>query len=971
VTILGKLCFCALLALALFGQSKAVTRYDVIPTPSWVAPAQWAAHVSSDSESHKGGADYLLVDHQIRLGAVESHYARFVTRLTNVSGIEDNSQITISFDPKIERLHLHAVLVRRGGESIDQLRNGRVRVIQRENNLEDQLVDGELTFHLVMADVRVGDVIDYSYTLERRNAEWGNRGFGRLSTQWSDPVSFSRFRLLSPLGAQLKTFSYPEETPKAWVASGLSIVEWSKANVQAHRYEKDAPSWLQQYATIEYSQFADWGQIVEAAIPLYAVGAAPSSEVKELIERFTAAGPSDAERAIAVMKFVQDEIRYTGIEEGEAAFRPTPPNEVLARRYGDCKDKTLLAVSLLKALGIDAAPALVSTRWRAEVAKHLPSPGLMDHVVVRGVIGGQTYWFDATSTGHGGRLANFTQASFGDALVIAPGVAKLEPMKPVEASRPLVRSRAVFDLRAGLFAESALQVTTTYFDAEADRMRRRLRTKGIAELGQNYLHYYKGRYADARSTGPLQVTDKIEDNELSVAESYRIKDGFETDKQGRQRFYVNADSITDALSAPDLPERTTPLAVEFPNLVSTNIQLLLPAALDVDADVLKLDTPYFRYASTVSYLDKVITLDYEYQALKDHVPVAALPGYIKDLERARDDTYFHISRSVGTQTEHLQQDRFWALKLVALLASLFLLRRFGRYVLTVQSYLATTLVHVRSGDCAEAEVPENERLLLKSRDDELIQLGFAPVRFLRCSSLYTRYDKPDYIRVLHRPDLPATAYVARHHSPEYGAYVRAWFETDFDDGTRLQTTDGGADASISPPNVLAESVQGASFAELIERHEQRLKALEGKNVAAMEVRASGFAQRIAEGYQAIRAAWLGKRWIRATADSELDRLTFKGALRLTRSSLVLQRARASGPVLLKASLLSSVTDRAARAAADFVAAWHVAEGGAQRAGCQRAALCLLCGVPAVAARRVGGNIWVIRGAHAAHGADGA
>ncbi len=950
----ARLYFCVLLVLALFDQSKADTRYDVIPTPAWVVRAELAVKKTADSDSRKGGADYLLVDHQIRLDAVEFHHVRFVTRLTNVSGIEDNSQITINFDPKVERLHLHSILIRRGGRSIDQLRHGRVRVIQRENNLEDQLVDGALTFHLVMADVRVGDVVDYSYTMERRNVEWGNRNFGRLQTQWSDPVELLRIRLLSPLSSPLKTFSYPAEMPKTSVASGLSILEWSKANVSARRHENDAPSGFQQYGAVEYSQFSNWSEIVEAAIPLYSVAAAPSGELKELIARFAAAGPTDAQRATAVMKFVQDEIRYTGIEEGEGAFRPTPPNDVLARRYGDCKDKTLLAVTLLKALGIEAAPALVSTRWREEVANHLPSPGLMNHVVARAVIAGQTYWFDATSTGQGGGLANFTQASFGNALVISPGVVALEPMKVVELSRPLVRSHAIFDLRAGLFAESALKVTTTYFNAEADRMRRRLRAKGITELGQNYLHYYKGQYADTRSTGPLQVTDKVEENELSVTESYRIKDVFETDKQNRQRFYVNADSITDVLEAPDLPERTTPLAIAFPKYLSTKIQLLLPTAWDVDAEVVKIDTAYFRYASTVGYLDKAITLDYEYKALNDHVPVAQLPAYIKELERARDDTYFHISRTAGTKTEQVQKDPFWALRLVALFGGLFLVLRFGRYLLTVQAYLATTLVHVRSSDCTEMEVPESERMLLKSRDGELVQLGFEPVGFVRCSSLYTRYDKPDYFRVLHRLDVPETAYVTRHHSPEYGAYVRAWFETDFDDGTQLQTTDGSLDASISPPKVLAEAVRGASLSELIKRHEQRLKALEGKSVAAVQVSPGDFAERISASYAAIRSEWLRKGWIRATADLELDRVTLKGALRLARSSLVMQRAKPSGSALLKSSLTASPTDREARADADFVAAWHVSKAPRSAPGANwpliiysAALLVLLLGVMAV------------------------
>jgi hypothetical protein len=920
----SRYCLGLLLAIALAGRGNADSRYDIIPTPAWVVVAELPSKPLADSGEAAGAADYVLVDHQVRLDKVESDYGRFVTRLTNVSGIEDNSQITIDFDPKVERLHLHSVLIKRGKQSIDQLRIGRVRVIQREHGLEDQLVDGALTFHLVMADVRVGDIVDYSYTLERRNAEWGSRSFGRFQTQWGDPVDFLRIRLLTPVGSPLKTLRHPDEAPKAWVASGFNFVEWSKANVLPFRRENDAPSWFQQYAAIEYSQFANWGAIVEAALPLYRVSAVPSSELKELAQHLAAMGATDADRAIAAMKFVQEEIRYTGIEEGEGAFRPTPPNEVLARRYGDCKDKTLLAVTLLKSLGIDAAPALVSTRWKDEVQNHLPSPGLMNHVVVRAVIGGQIYWFDATSTGQGGRLANFTQASFGKALVISPGVVALESMAQKQASRPLLDSKAIFDLRAGLFAESALSVTTTYLDAEADRMRRRLRTKGATELGKQYLHYYKGQYADARSTGALQVNDNLEENELSVAESYRIKDVFETDKQGRQRFYVNADTISDALKAPDLPERTTPWAMDFPQHLSAKIQILLPTEMDVDADKVNIDTPFFHYVSTVGYLARTISLDYEFKALKDHVPVAQLPAHIKQLERARDDTYFHISRQTGVKAASAPTDSFLALKLVALLAGLFLLLRLARYLLVVRALLSITLQRVQTQPCAENEVPESERDVLESMDHELRKSEFEAAGYVKHSPSDTRCDKPEYIRVLIRRELPTIAYVAREIMPEYGSHPRLWFESKIADGRFVQTIDGSFDPGMAAPDVLAEAISGASATELAKRHEQRLTTLASRHNGAVASPSEDFAERIAGDYAGIRSAWLRKGWSRASADPDLNRVTIKGALHLARSSLKIYGARASGRTLAKAAATASPRDREVRAAADYVAVWHSA-----------------------------------------------
>jgi hypothetical protein len=165
----------------------------------------------------------------------------------------------------------------------------------------------------------------------------------------------------------------------------------------------------------------------------------------------------------------------------------------------------------------------------------------------------------------------------------------------------------------------------------------------------------------------------------------------------------------------------------------------------------------------------------------------------------------------------------------------------------------------------------------------------------------------------------------RHHSPEYGAFVRAWFETDFDNGTQLQTLDRASDAGVAPPHVLAEAVHVASLAELLTRHEQRLKALDGKTANGTQLLTGGFAERMSAGYAAVRAEWQRKGWIRHTADAELDRVTLKGAVRLAQSSMKMQAAKLSGPALLRSSQAASATDRVVRADADFVAAWHVAK----------------------------------------------
>ena len=48
------------------------------------------------------------------------------------------------------------------------------------------------------------------------------------------------------------------------------------------------------------------------------------------------------------VNFVQNEIRYMGIETGKYSHKANSPEKVFKQRYGDCKDKSLLLASILK-----------------------------------------------------------------------------------------------------------------------------------------------------------------------------------------------------------------------------------------------------------------------------------------------------------------------------------------------------------------------------------------------------------------------------------------------------------------------------------------------------------------------------------------------------------------------------------------------------------------------------------------------
>ena len=51
---------------------------------------------------------------------------------------------------------------------------------------------------------------------------------------------------------------------------------------------------------------------------------------------------------LTALRMIQDNIRYASISTGPGSYRPHPSDLVLERNFGDCKDKSLLLVNLLR-----------------------------------------------------------------------------------------------------------------------------------------------------------------------------------------------------------------------------------------------------------------------------------------------------------------------------------------------------------------------------------------------------------------------------------------------------------------------------------------------------------------------------------------------------------------------------------------------------------------------------------------------
>lgn len=121
--------------------------------------------------------------------------------------------------------------------------------------------------------------------------------------------------------------------------------------------------------------------------------AAVVTKAKEL----TAGINADMDKVKAVFYYVQDNIRYIAFEDGMAGFRPEKADEVLRKKYGDCKGMANLTKSMLVALGFDARLCWLGTNHIA-YDYQTPSMAVDNHMICALVYKGATYYLDATET---------------------------------------------------------------------------------------------------------------------------------------------------------------------------------------------------------------------------------------------------------------------------------------------------------------------------------------------------------------------------------------------------------------------------------------------------------------------------------------------------------------------------------------------------------------------------------------------
>lgn len=279
--------------------------------------------------------------------------------------------------------------------------------------------------------------------------------------QGRNPVMRSSFTLQLPDGwrAEAKSYNHPEIAAKV---SGGSYL-WELADLPPIEREEAGPgiSGLAPRIAVSYfppqgtaadaPAFASWGDVSRWLSGFYEPQSNSDAALKAKVAELTASAATEREKIEAIGQFAQ-RVKYVSIQVGVGrggGYRPRAATEVLAKLYGDCKDKSTLMRAMLREAGIESYPVAIFSGDPTYVREDWPSPQQFNHAIIAVKVSpdldapavreypslGRLLFFDPTDEYTPvGYLPDHEQGSF--ALVVLPENGELveAPKPPAEAN---------------------------------------------------------------------------------------------------------------------------------------------------------------------------------------------------------------------------------------------------------------------------------------------------------------------------------------------------------------------------------------------------------------------------------------------------------------------------------------------------------------------------------------------------------
>jgi len=191
-----------------------------------------------------------------------------------------------------------------------------------------------------------------------------------------DPVFAASFTIRYPTGAEPpSSVGYTGDLGTTTISKVAEVgqVVYGVYNVPALVEEEHMPPATELYPTVIYSSYTSWEQPAAFFASEFFSHLETGGEIASHVADLTQGLSSNEDKARALFLDVTTEVRNVHMPLGLGGYAPNDAEQVLENKYADTRDKAVLLISMLRAAGIDAYPALVRGMSDARFTESVPT----------------------------------------------------------------------------------------------------------------------------------------------------------------------------------------------------------------------------------------------------------------------------------------------------------------------------------------------------------------------------------------------------------------------------------------------------------------------------------------------------------------------------------------------------------------------------------------------------------------------
>lgn len=542
-------------------------------------------------------------------------------------------------------------------------------VLQREEELESNVYNGDKTVNVIMNDIQPKDIIEYDFSIIGDNPIFQNKFFYSFYLNGYYDSKELYFRIIKPKHVNLNiNYLNDSASCEKIINSSKEELIWHLKDVPGLESESGSPSWYDPYTKVELSEYSSWSEVINWGKKVFKLNFSSKitdhPKVKE-IDSLT----SDEEKITKALDFVQNDIRYFGIEIGSNSHQPKDPAKILKDGYGDCKDKTSLFCEILRSAGIEAYPVLVHTETRFGLLNAIPSPSQFNHVITMVKLKGKEFFLDPTGTSQAGNIKNIYLPNYGYGLVLKDSVTELTYLSSKRISDLTLKEYfTVLDISG----KTNLHVKTIYSGYEADVVRYKYANSNLKDIQDKYEEFYESKFKNVTQQGQLAFKDDRNANIFTTTENYKIKRMWTEGSNDILELNVGGHFIKEALDEIDLSleTRKSPLFLDFPNRKVHIVEVQLPENWDLTFETNKINNRYVWYSRKLTYANRKLKIEYTFHILRKQVEPLDYPSFKEDIENIYNDLGYVITINQKVNANTKNSNINWLVVFLAFLISI-------------------------------------------------------------------------------------------------------------------------------------------------------------------------------------------------------------------------------------------------------------------------------------------------------------